>query len=74
MKKVKSQKKCKQTHFVKSLASLIVSGNFVLRVSGRSRQRSHAETEQPPNITNGKACPNLPPTTSPYNIKQTVYA
>lgn len=39
-------------------------------VSGNNKQRSPAVTEAAPNITNGRAWPNLPPTRSPYNLKK----
>lgn len=40
-------------------------------VSGNNKQSSPAVTEAAPNITNGRAWPNLPPTRSPYNVKKT---
>lgn len=57
------------THLPNLIPSSIDSGSFLFSVSGNNKQSSPAVTEAAPNITNGRAWPNLPPTKSPYNIK-----
>jgi hypothetical protein len=56
----------KMSYFPKFCPSFIVSGNCLFNVSGKSRHSNPAETKHPPNITNGRAWPNLPPTRSPW--------
>lgn len=57
------------SYLVKCLASLIVSGNFLLSVSGRSSDEAPARKIKMPHTSKGASLPRTPPVSAPYGIK-----